>query len=502
MEDKISLGKNTSIWLDTTAQTDYPSLGGDLHTDVAIIGGGIAGLMAAYFLAKNGRKVVVLESERIAAGTTGHTTAKITAAHGLIYNYLLKKFGNAKARIYADANQQAIEEFAAIIKELGIDCDFKRMPAYTYSINEEGIGPIKAEVKAAKSLGLPVSYTNQLSLPYPVAGAIKYENQAQFHPRKFLLALADWMAQNGVKIYEKTRVVKIDKDKTIQTNKGKVSADKIIVASNYPVFDPNSYFARLSARQSFSLAVELDGPVPQGMFYSTEKEFHSMRPQRWQDKELLLVGGELYRTGSDPDTGQRYQNLASWAKEHFPLKEIHYHWTTSDSESGDRVPLIGRMSKNNPDYFVITGFNGWGMTHSVIAGLIIKEEIMGKIHPWSRLYSPSRISSLLTFKGIGRDIGAISTFIKGKVEKKEGAVEDIAKDEAKVVEINGVKAAIYRDEKGIIHAVSAVCTHMGCTVGWNTAEKTWDCPCHGSRYSLDGKVIHGPAMRDLKKLEL
>lgn len=502
MKKELSLGKNTSIWLDTTGTTNYPPLNGDLNADVAIVGGGISGLIAAYFLAKSGRKVIILESGKIAEGTSGHTTAKITAAHGLIYDYLLKKFGHEKAQIYADANQQAIEEFAKIVEELRIDCDFRRIPAYTYAVDKGDLGPIKAEIKAALSLRLPVSFADKLPLPYPVAGAIKYENQAQFHPRKFLLALAKWMTGNGVKIYENTKVTKVNKDKTIETENGKVTADKIIIASNYPIFDPNGYFAKLSSRQSFSLAAELAGPVPPGMFYSTEKSFHSLRPQRWQDRELLLIGGELYRIGSDTDTQQRYQDLAQWAQEHFSLKQILYHWTTSDSESGDRVPLIGRLSKNNKDFFIVTGFNGWGMTHSVVAGLILRDEIEGKRHPWSRLYTPARISSILTFKGIGRDIRVMGRFVKGRIEKKEGTMEEINNGEAKVIEINGEKAAVYRDDKGTIHAVSAVCTHMGCIVGWDQAEKTWDCPCHGSRYTLDGKVIHGPASKDLEKIEI
>jgi len=493
-------GKNTSIWIDTTEKTNFPALDGDSKFDVAIVGGGIAGLSIAYFLKKAGKRVVVLESEHIATGTTGYTTAKITSAHGLKYKYLIDKFGVDKARLYAEANQTALRKIISIMEELRILADLKSLPAYTYAVTEGDLTIIKDEVQAASSLGLPVSFTKSLPLPYPVAGAIKYENQAGFHPRKYLLSLVKKIEGDGSRIFEQTKVLKVKEGDICQvvTEKGIILADDVVIASNFPFCDPGAYFAKLTARQSLVIAVRLNGQVPQGLFYSTEKSFHSLRPQSYQGGEVLLVGGRLFQINEGNNLDESYEKLVSWTKEKFPVKSVLYRWTTSDSQSSDRVPLIGRVKSASKHLYVATGFSGWGMTHSTVAAMIISDLILAKKNSWSELYEPTRLATTTVRKGLVANLGKVSKFIEENWFRKSEKVE-LKKGEGKVIERDGQKIAVCLDERGKIHAVSAVCTHMGCIVDWNGVEKSWDCPCHGSRYDIDGEVIHGPAVHNLKR---
>ncbi len=487
---KDSLGKPTSVWVDTTPTTHYPSLAGDFKTDVVVVGGGLAGLMCAYDLQKAGLKVAVLEAGRLGLGTSGFTTAKITSAHGLIYRYLLDRFGFKLAKIYATANQTAIEEYAKIVSDLNINCDFERVSAYTCAIDSRGDDLIKQELEAAKSLDLPVAITNKVPLPYTATSAIEYANQAKFHPRKFLLRIAEEVNQGESFVFEKTRVLDIQEKGVcmVKTNRGTVTAQKVIVATNFPAYDPLNFYAQMSARQSYVIGVNLSESFSSGVFYSLEKKkFHSLRTQALSpSEEVLIVGGKL-NDGDLPEASQ-YEHLTDWSKKNLPLGPVKYHWTTTDSESYDRVPLIGPLTLGSKKIFVVTGFSGWGMTHSVIAGLILSQEVQGKPHPWSALYSPKRFKN---FK--------ISQTPTKHLLHPNIAVQ-IKTGESKILNLDGQKAAVYKNEKGRVFAVSAVCTHMGCTVGWNNKEKTWDCPCHGSRYKPDGEVIHGPAVKRLPNL--
>jgi glycine/D-amino acid oxidase-like deaminating enzyme/nitrite reductase/ring-hydroxylating ferredoxin subunit len=503
-----AFGKNTSIWQDTAPETDYPRLKGDIKTDIAIVGGGISGLMTAYFLINAGFKVVVFEAGKIVEGTTGFTSAKITSAHGLVYKYLIDKFGSDRAQIYANANQAAIEKVAEIVKKLKIDCDFKRMSAYTYASTDGKFREeIIHEVAAAKNLGLPVSFVKDVPLPFKTFGAIKYANQAQYHPKKYLLAIAAEINKAGSQIYEKTTVLDIKENGQCEVicKEGNVRADKVVIATNHPIYDPKKVFSHLPARQSFVLGARLDGRKPaSGMFYSVgEKSFHSLRPQRWRnDEDIQLIGGEVYHDLGKVDAEKSLKILADWAKENFTIKSFEYNWTTSDTESPDRVPIIGRLDPAKDNIFVITAFSGWGMAHSHVAAMILAEEIKGRSHPWSKLYSPDRLLPKSNRQGFLKNLEAVGKFIEGRIIKAPTDYSDLKNGDGKIIEYRGKKTAVYKDDRGEVRAISAVCTHMGCIVGWNKTEKTWDCPCHGSRYSADGEVIHGPAPRSLERIDL
>ncbi|MHB9107086.1 MAG: FAD-dependent oxidoreductase [Armatimonadota bacterium] len=498
-------GKAISLWLDTTPQTSYTAAQPEMTVDVAVIGGGIAGLTSALLLAQAGKTVALLERGRIVTRVTGFTTAKLTSNHGLIYHHLVKNFDQERARIYAEANEAAIRQVVAYTEQHGIDCDLQRMPAYTYGVTVQDAETLREEAAAAASCGLPASYTVDVPLPFPTAGAVRIEDQYVFHPRKYLLAVAEAFVQAGGRVCENTRVTKIDEQDDgclVATDLGEIRARDVIVTTNYPIYDPKFFFTRLLVRSSYALGVKLTRPFPAGMFYSTEETEHSLRPH-WAgtDREIVIAGGGTHQTGHGEDTVQRYRELEDWVRANLPVQSVEYHWSTNDAESFDKVPLIGKLTSSTKHLYVATGFKGWGMSHGTLAGMLLRDEITGRDNPWSRLFNPNRIESFASGDLVASNVHIISTLIKGKFASYEESVADLPNDDARVVEIDGKKVAVYRDDTGALHAISATCTHMGCIVSWNNAEKTWDCPCHGSRFDADGHVVHPPAIKNLSPLE-
>jgi glycine/D-amino acid oxidase-like deaminating enzyme/nitrite reductase/ring-hydroxylating ferredoxin subunit len=498
-------GKHIPIWVDTSEKTSYPALSEDIEVDVAVVGGGMAGLAAAFLLTKEGKKTAVLESGRIVKGVTGHTTGKLTSNHGLIYRELIDRFGEETATLYGEANQSAIQKVLEIIEELGIDCDLQQMPAYTYATDDKGKKRILDEVEAAVRCGLPASYTEDVPLPYQACGAMRFEDQVIFHPRNYLLGVARAVTDRGGRIFEKTKVEKIeegDSGCTVTTTGGKVKAADVIIATNYPVYDPMFFFARLEPIQSYALGVTLDGPTPSGMFLSTEDNFHSIRPHRLgMEGEIVIIGGEQHMVGQGGDTREKYRSLEQWARGNLPVKSVEYYWTTHDTEPFDHVPMIGKLTPRTDHMYVATGFRGWGMTHTHVAAMLLADQILGRDNPWTKVYNPNRFESWVSGELLKTDLHIVGTLIKGKFKSYPGSIEGMQNGEAKVVEIENEKTAVYKDNQGEDLAVSAVCTHMGCIVEWNPAEKSWDCPCHGSRFDFRGKVIHSPAIDELKERE-
>ncbi len=492
-------GRPISFWLDTTPRTKFPPLPDNVSVDVAVVGGGLAGLTAATLLKEAGQTVAVLEMGHIAQGVTGYTTAKITSLHTLIYDYLIRHFGEEKARAYADANQAAIEQIAALVTRRNIACDFTRTEAYTYAEIEDDVNPLEAEVKAAARLGLPAALTYETPLPFPVAAAVRFDGQARFHPRKYLLALAQDLPGEGSHIFEGTRVLDIVEDEPcrITTDKGTVTARDVVIASHFPFGDKALYAARLSPHRSYVVGVRLDGPVPPGMFISSGESPHTIRSHPWEAGELVMVGGEGHKTGQGGDTVARYQRLEAWARERFPVRSVEYRWSTQDNRTIDRVPYVGRANPTTKHLYVATGFGGWGMTGSTVAGMLLRDRILSRENPWADLYDPNRLTLEGVPQFVKENVNIATHFIGDRLARGESP--DLAPGEGAVVETEQGKTAMYRAEDGTtVHTFSPVCTHMGCIVDWNPAEKSWDCPCHGSRFAADGKLIHGPAVKDLE----
>ncbi len=496
-------GKAESYWIATTPGTDYPALGENITVDVAVIGGGIAGLTAAFLLKRGGARVAVIESRRILTGVTGRTTAKVTSNHELLYDYLIKHAGEEKARLYADAQQSALEFIARTVSEYNIACEFKRQTACTYAENDSGIKDIEAEADAAQKLGLPAGFTDRLPLPFDVRAAVCFTEQAHFHPRKYLLAIAKMIDGGGSRIFENTRAVEVNDGKPCEviTATNKVTANDVIVATNFPIINRGLLFTKMVPMRSYLTAAHLNDPLPEGMYISSSETFHTLRSHTSESGDTVwLIGGENHHAGQEPDTIGRYERVADFIKKNFDVKSIDYHWSTQDCKPIDRIPFIGQYSPAGSHVYVATGFKGWGMTNGTVSGILLSDLIFGHANPWTPLFDPNRVAPFLQEKFISAGIDFTRQFVGGKLEFGLKPMSELAPGEGGIHEKSDKdkeKVGAFRDEEGKIHAVSTTCQHLGCTVGWNNAEESWDCPCHGSRYDIDGHVINSPTVKDL-----
>lgn len=496
--------KIESLWTGTSGQTNYPELKGKVKAGVAIIGGGIAGLNAAYYLTQLGYEVTVIEAGRIATGTSGNTTAKITSQHELKYTHLKKHF-RAGAKLYAESNQWAIGEYKRIIDKEAIKCDFRSAPAYTYVMKEDTLSEVEKEVEIAKGLGLPASFVDSVEgLPFAIKGAVKFDDQAFFHPRKYLLAVAEVIKRQGGHIYEKSRVTEVKEGDSciVRTDQGSVAAKHVIVATNYPIYDKGMYFTRLSQMRSYALAAKLENSMPEGMFINIDDLGLSFRPHIMDQETWYVIGGEDHVVGEESDSSDHYQKLEQLARERFNISAIDFKWAAQDSVPADRVPYIGRMPLTK-NIYVTTGYAEWGMTTSLVSGRLLADLIDGKENEWAGLYDPSRIKPVASAKEMAKEgIRTAKGVVRHLTERKEVDVESLMPEEGKIFTKNGEKLAVSKDKDGNVKAVSAVCTHLGCIVAWNNNDKSWDCPCHGSRFKPDGEVITGPAFTPLEKKDL
>lgn len=504
-----SYGQHRSYWIDSTPSPDFPALQASHAVDVAIIGAGITGLTAAILLKRAGKTVAVLEAQRVVSGVTGHTTAKITSSHGLIYHDLIEQYGDEAARLYAESNQAAIGRIAAFVEEESIACQFQRESNYLYSESKQDLPKIQSEVSAAQKLGLPAAFVDQLALPFPVAGAVRFDRQAEFHPRQYLLPLAKAIPGGGSHLFEETRVLDVEEGDPCQvkTETGSVTARDVIVATHIPIVDPGRLYTKVHPYRSYVLAARINrSQAPEGMFVSTEQPSHTIRTAPYGDDLLMIVAGEGHRVGEEPNTEQRYQRLQEWISSRFMVESFEYYWSTQDYFPVDRIPYIGRLHEDSEHLYGATGFQGWGLTTGTLAGMLLSDAILGIPNPWADLYAADRplmprLTAAKTFLQENVDVAEhwVRDHLPGKPEQ---TVADLAVGQGGIVSIEGEKVAAYRDEQGTVHTFSLNCTHLGCSVTWNTAERSWDCPCHGSRFNCDGTVIHGPAVQDLERKNL
>ena len=486
----------------TTEPTTFHELHSDMQADVVVVGAGIAGLTAAALLKEQGRRVVVVEAGRVAAGVTGYTTAKLTVLHGLIFDDLVSAFDEEGAAKYANANLAGMATVADLVVRHGIDCDLERRPAYTYTMDSKMVDKISAEVAAAQRIGLVAEFTTDTDLPYPVQAAIRVDDQAQFHPRKYCIGLAKAVDGGGSFVFERTRALSIDEEAdrtTVDTDHGTITADVVIQATHLPFSDKGGFFARAHPVRSYALSARLDGPVPQGMYLSVDTPSRSVRSARMDGEEVAVLGGESHKVGQDPDTRERYAALEDWARQSFAIRSIDYRWSAQDYVPVDHVPFVGPVAPGSDRVFVATGFKKWGMSNGSAAGVMLADRIAGRENPFADFFDSNRLNPKQSVKELVKEnANVVKRFVGDRLKTETRSVADLAPGEAAVVVEGSERVAAYRDDSGTVHAVSPVCTHMGCTVTWNTAETTWDCPCHGSRFTCDGKVIQGPAVTDLE----
>ena len=497
---------NPSLWVGTSEVPRFHEQHGDLTADVVVVGAGIAGLTTAALLKADGARVIVVEAGRVAAGVTGYTTAKLTVLHGLVFDDLAQAFGEEAARKYADANLAGMATVAELAVRHGIDCELERRPAYTSTTDPAMVDQVRAEVSAAQRLGLEAEFTTETDLPYPVEAAIQVADQAQFHPRKYCIGLARAIDGAGCAVYESTRALSIDEQDgrvTVETDHGIITAGFVVQATHLPFSDRGGFFARTHPVRSYAMSARLDGPVPQGMYLSVDTPSRSVRSAHMDGEEVVILGGESHKVGQDPDTRERYAALEAWARQEFPVRSIDYRWSAQDFVPVDHVPFVGPVSPSSERVLVATGFKKWGMSNGSAAGVMLADRIAGRQNPFADFFDTNRANPRQSIKELVKEnANVVKRFVGDRLRTETRSVADLAPGEAAVLVEGTERVAVYRDEAGAVHAVSPVCTHMGCTVTWNTAETTWDCPCHGSRFTCDGAVIQGPAVKDLEPKEV
>lgn len=492
-----------SFWIASTEANTYPALDKDINVDIAIVGGGMVGISTAYQLRKEGMKIAVLEGGRILQNTTGHTTAKITSQHSLIYAKLKKQFGDELAHQYASANESAIKEVKKIADENNINCEYSTQSAFIYTQDDDYVKQIEDEIEAANSLGIEASYVDKIPFSIPIKAGVRFDNQAQFHPRKFLLPLTEIVHKDGVEIYEQSRVVELDEnedDKYLLTtsNGHTVTADKVIIASHYPFYNKQGmYYARIYQMRAYIVAIKAKEKYPGGMFINAEMPNRSLRGLNTDFGEYILVVGESHKAGQGEDTNKHYGALIDFASDLFTIEDIPYRWSTQDCMTLDGVPYVGHFTSETPNLYIATGFAKWGMTNSIVSSILLRDLITTGSSPWQEVYNPSRKTVGASAKEfVKQNVNVAGQLIDGKLDNPPKDI-DMEPGMAKIVEIDGKRAGAFRDDDGKLHLVNTTCTHMGCEVNWNSAERSWDCPCHGSRFNIDGEVIEGPAVRPL-----
>jgi glycine/D-amino acid oxidase-like deaminating enzyme/nitrite reductase/ring-hydroxylating ferredoxin subunit len=496
----------SSLWIDTTPHTTYPPLDTGVEVDVCVIGAGICGLTAATLLKEAGQTVALIDMHRVGAGVSGYTTAKLSLLQELIYDDLRSKHGTDGAVAYAAFNQAALDWIAERAENGAIDCDFRRKPNFTYVFDPAEISQLESEVEAGNAAGVPLELVQDLDLPFAVGAAVRLDDQAEFHPRKFMLALAGVIAGDGSHVFERTRAtgVRSGDPCVVQTDQGDITARRVIVASHYPFLDRGGFFARLSPQRSYCIGAHVNGPLPSAMYISADSPTRSIRTAPVDGQEILIVGGEGHKTGQGGDVAERYERLEAWTREHFDVVDIPWRWSAQDPMPEDRMPFAGTITPGDERILFASGFQKWGMTNGPAMAMVLVDRILGRENPWADVVTPWRFKPLAGGpKLIKENVNVAAHFFGDRLAGTDAAsLDELAPGDGAIVRVDGERVAAFRDDDGTVHAVSPICTHLYCTVKWNSGERSWDCPCHGSRFAPDGTVLEGPATDDLARKEV
>jgi glycine/D-amino acid oxidase-like deaminating enzyme/nitrite reductase/ring-hydroxylating ferredoxin subunit len=444
---------------------------------------------------------------RVGCGTTGHTTAKLTVGHNLVYSDLIERYGVEVARLYAESNQAAIELIAGIVDSEAIECDWERASNYVYTENPDRVSDLKRELDSARRAGVEASLTTETELPYPIRAAIGVENQAQFHPRRYLLSLAERVHGGGCSVFEDSRATGVRNGEQCRVElPGGVGIEcrHVVVATHLPFLDRGLFFTKAHPEKSYAVAGLIEeASAPRGMYINAEQPTRSVRSTpagngaRW-----LIVGGESHKPGQDPDDEHRYQTLAAFARERFGT-DPEWQWSAHDYTPLDRLPYIGRLRRGDDRVLTATGFAKWGLTKATTAAQIVTDEIVGRTNPYSELYDARRLHPRQSARSFLQENAHVAAhFVGDRLQPRHRQTEQLQPGQGAVVRAGARHYAVSRDDQGRLHSLSARCTHLGCLVDWNPADRTWECPCHGSTFAADGTLVSGPATRDLPEQPL
>ena len=498
-------GKNVSYWQASADGLRNDSLGESTETEVCVIGGGIAGLTTAYLLARAGRQVLVIDDGPIGGGETARTTAHLSYAIDDRISRIAKWHGGDKARLAVESHSRAIDEIERIVSMEQIECDFSRLDGFLFEA-EDSSDDLDEELDAAHSLGFDqIRMVERAAVKdFDTGRALQFPNQGQFHILRYLSGLAKSIELNGGRLCSHTRAVEWTGENSpqVKTLAGQtIRAETIVLATNYPIM--SKMFAKLPAYRTYAIGVRVPkGSIEKVLLWDTADPYHYVRIQEESDHDVLIVGGEDHRTGQENDGDRRFQSLWRWTASRFPSAEkVLHQWSGQCFETHDGLAFIGKYSDSEPNVYLITGDSGMGMTHGTIGGMLVSDLILGKENPWAEVYEPSRLATQSIVEAVPEVIKSTVPYVDWATGGDVSSIDEIKNGEGAIIREGASKIAVYRDEDGKFYKRSAVCTHMGCIVRFNSAETTWDCPCHGSRFGVDGHVINTPAISPLEPVE-
>lgn len=475
--------------------------------DVLVVGGGITGITTALNLQTSGKKCVLVEAKNLAFGTTSGTTAHINTILDLTYAEIEKKFGAENTKMVLAAALEAINIVETNVRKYNIDCEFTHRVGYLFSVDDDQTKKLEDAFHASVKAGCDVEYATTIPVPVDFKKALRFERQAQFHPTKYVYALAKAFEEAGGKILQECRVTEVQENEekilNVDTSCGKINSRYLVYATHIPP-GVNLLHFRCAPYRSYAMALILNGGYPEDLAYDLYDPYHYYRTQETDGIKYLIAGGEDHRTAEEKDTYQCFERLEEYLRKHFDVKEVAFKWSSQYFESADGLPYIGHLPGNPETVFVATGYGGNGITYSQIAAKILTDLIFTGKSEFQKLFDPLRIKPVAGFANFVKNAADVTGNFISKLlpfEKIEGT-GDIKNGEAKVVSYESRSIGLYKDDHGKIHSVNPGCTHIDCTVAWNTAEKTWECPCHGSRFNEDGEMVTAPARKDLEKIDL
>lgn len=509
---EAKIESTSSVWSSTVKTLKFKPVSENLNTEICIVGAGIAGLLAGYFLSKEGKKVCIVDDGEVGGGETSRTTAHITNVIDDRYYEIERLHGKENAKLAADSQTAALNAIEKIINEEKINCDFKRVDGYLFFTPDEDADILQKEYEACARAGLNVVISENSPFEtfnsYP---CLKFPNQAEFHPLKFLNGLCKAIIKNGGEIFTNSHVEGIE-DSNKEENKNafvtlsskfKITSEKIIVATNSPISDYLAIHTKQAAYITYVIGFVIPKDyIKEGLFWDDAEPYHYIRRYFDGEEEILIVGGEDHKTGQEHNPEERFRCLEEWAWQNFSkLGKIKYRWSGQVMEPVDGLSFIGKDPENENDVYITTGDSGMGMTHAAYSGILLKDLICGYENPWAELYDPKRKTLKAADEFIKEGVNVVAQFADYVTPGDESSVKDIKNGEGALIREGLKKMAVYKDEDGTVHKFSAVCPHLKCIVQWNSTEKTWDCPCHGSRFDSKGIVINGPALSNLEEIK-